>query len=114
VVGEGDGAADPLRALDDDDRQFVVRLVLAGGSLKELAAGYGVSYPTIRGRLDRLMGRLGAIVAGRPADPMADLLGELVEKGQIVPAAARGLLDLHRRLVAEATVAEKPPGDSDR
>ena len=34
--------------LEDEDRQFIKRLVLASGSLKQLAAEYGVSYPTIR------------------------------------------------------------------
>ena len=51
----------PSRWLDylgDEDLSFIKRLVLASGSLKELAAGYGISYPTVRLRLDRLIAKI--------------------------------------------------------
>jgi hypothetical protein len=44
--------------LTDEDLAFVKRLVLASGSLKEVAAGYGISYPTVRLRLDRLIAKI--------------------------------------------------------
>ena len=44
--------------LSDEDLAFIKRLVLASGSLKELAAGYGISYPTVRLRLDRLIAKI--------------------------------------------------------
>ena len=87
----------PIRLLSDDDLEFVQRFVLASGSLKDLAAEYGVSYPTIRARLDKLLERLKALVAGRPRDPMSELLADLIGRGEIVPAAARAILDFHRR-----------------
>jgi hypothetical protein len=102
-MGEGVMADDdrpvPLRRLTDDDLEFVQRLVLASGSLKDVAADYGVSYPTIRGRLDKLIDRLTALVAGRPPDPMADLLADLIGRGEVTAAAARAVLTLHRRLL---------------
>ena len=91
------GPQHPLLALSDTDQEFVLRLVLASGSLKELAQSYGVSYPTIRAKLDRLIERLQALTDGRPSDPMAERLAGLVEKGEIAPSAARALLELHRR-----------------
>jgi hypothetical protein len=87
----------PLEQLDAEEREFVLRLVLAGGSLKDVAAEYGVSYPTLRARLDRLIDRLRQLVAGRKPDPMADLLANLVERGEITGGAARRVLELHRR-----------------
>jgi len=45
-------------SLDDEDLAFVKRFILASGSLKELAGVYGVSYPTIRLRLDRLIEKI--------------------------------------------------------
>ena len=63
--------AHPLLSLTDDEREFVVQFVLRSGSLKDLAEHYGVSYPTLRGRLDRVIEHLREAVAGRPADPMA-------------------------------------------
>ena len=38
--------------LDDEDMTFIKRFLLASGSMKEVAAQYGVSYPTVRLRLD--------------------------------------------------------------
>src|SRR5438067_8370064 len=87
----------PLRDLGDDDLEFVQRLVLASGSLKDVAAEYGVSYPTIRGRLDKLIDRLRSLVAGRPPDPMADLLADLIARGEIAASAAKAVLNLHRK-----------------
>jgi len=44
-----------LAGLSDEDVSFVKRFVLASGSLKELAKAYGITYPTVRIRLDRLI-----------------------------------------------------------
>jgi hypothetical protein len=44
--------------LSDEDLAFIKRLVLASGSLKAVAAGYGISYPTVRLRLDRLIAKI--------------------------------------------------------
>ncbi len=94
-------AAHPLALLDGDDLEFVLRFVRASGSLKELAEGYQVSYPTIRARLDRLISRVNDLAAGRRPDRMAALLGDLVEQGELLASAAKKVLRLHRDLVAE-------------
>jgi len=44
--------------LNDEDLAFVKRFLLASGSLKDLASLYGISYPTVRLRLDRLIERI--------------------------------------------------------
>jgi hypothetical protein len=90
--------------LSDDDLEFVQRFVLASGSLKELAQGYGVSYPTIRARLDKLLERLQALVAGRKPDPMADLLAGLVARGELTPGAGRAVLKLHREVLEKKEI----------
>ena len=41
--------------MSDEDLAFLKRFVLASGSLKALAEAYGISYPTVRLRLDRLI-----------------------------------------------------------
>ena len=45
-----------LEYMSEEDLAFIKRFVLASGSLKDVAAGYGISYPTVRLRLDRLKG----------------------------------------------------------
>lgn len=41
--------------LEEEDLEFIRKFILASGSLKEIAKEYGVSYPTIRLRLDKLI-----------------------------------------------------------
>ena len=76
-----------------------MRLILASGSLKELARVYGVSYPTIRGRLDRVIERLRRLLDERPEDPISGLLADLVERGEMTVSAARSVRELHRSLI---------------
>ncbi len=87
----------PLLSLGGEDLDLMLKLALASGSLKELAEQYGVSYPTIRIRLDRMIDRLRAAVSARPVDPMADLLATMVEKGELTPRSARAVLEMHRK-----------------
>lgn len=47
-----------LARLSDDDQQFVLSFILSSGSLKQMARLYGVSYPTVRNRLDDLISLL--------------------------------------------------------
>jgi len=48
-----------IENLSDEDLAFV----LASGSLKNIAKQYGVTYPTIRLRLDRLIAKIEVIEA---------------------------------------------------
>ena len=50
-----------LAYMSEEDLAFIKRFVLASGSLKDVAAGYGISYPTVRLRLDRLIARIRII-----------------------------------------------------
>ena len=47
-----------LESLDDEDISFIKKFILCSGSLKEIAREYGVSYPTVRLRLDRLIDKI--------------------------------------------------------
>ncbi len=80
---------------------MITNLVLCNSSLKDLGASYGVSYPTIRARFDRLIERLRAAVEERPRDPMGELLARLVERGDLTVGAARSIRDLARTLQDE-------------
>ena len=51
----GDFELPVLTRLSEEDQDFIVRLIEASGSLKKLAGLYGISYPTIRNRLDALI-----------------------------------------------------------
>ena len=45
-------------ALEQEDVAFLKNFVVKSGSLKEIARLYGVSYPTVRLRLDRLIQKI--------------------------------------------------------
>lgn len=47
-----------MAGLEEEDVAFIRRFVLASGSLKEVAGVYGVTYPTVRLRLDRLIQKI--------------------------------------------------------
>ncbi len=49
---------DWMSELEEEDLSFIKRFLLSSGSLKEMASQYGVSYPTVRLRLDRLIQRI--------------------------------------------------------
>lgn len=44
--------------LDDEDVAFIKRFLMASGSLKSIAKAYGVTYPTVRLKLDRLIQKI--------------------------------------------------------
>jgi hypothetical protein len=92
----------PLLRLEEDDLDFVVQFMLVSGSLKDMAQLYGVSYPTIRASLDRVIANLRQSMNGNPPDAMTTLLAELVERGQMEPALARKIRAAHRDAIDRA------------
>ena len=83
-------------SLDDDDLQLIRRFVLASGSLKELAEDYGVSYPTIRLRIDAVIERMKVLDRNSADDVLEAKLRLLVAEGAVAPKVAKELLGLHR------------------
>lgn len=57
---EGSFGLPVLAALPVEDQEFIVAFVSASGSLKEMARLLGVSYPTVRNRLDEIIARVSA------------------------------------------------------
>jgi hypothetical protein len=88
-----------LAHLEDEDYRFIKRFLLASGSLKELAESYGVSYPTIRLRLDRLLDRVKALDEDPPTDAFDARIRSMVADGTMETALARELLRVHRSVI---------------
>ena len=57
-----------MAGLEEEDVAFIKRFILASGSLKEVAGQYGVTYPTVRLRLDRLIQKI-RLTEDTAADP---------------------------------------------
>lgn len=49
---------DWMSGLEDEDVNFIKKFLLSSGSLKEIAKLYGVTYPTVRLRLDKLIQKI--------------------------------------------------------
>ena len=79
--------------LDAEDVAFLRRFVLASGSLKETAAAYGISYPTVRLRLDRLIAKIRVVED-------ATIRGELERAARAAHADGRIDLETLKRLLA--------------
>jgi hypothetical protein len=62
---EGDFPLPVLSCLDVEDQAFAVSFIQSSGSLKEMAQKYGVSYPTMRNKLDALIEKLKALESSK-------------------------------------------------
>ena len=90
-----------LEALDEEDQTFLKRFVLSSGSLKALCDEYGVSYPTLRARLDRLIAKVQAADDPKIVDSFQRKLHVLVAEGKMSAALARELWKAHRAAAEE-------------
>ena len=57
-----------MAGLEEEEVAFIRKFILASGSLKEVAGQYGVTYPTVRLRLDRLIQKI-KLTENTAADP---------------------------------------------
>ena len=82
--------------LDDEDVSFIKRFVLASGSLKEIASEYGVSYPTVRLRLDRLIQKI-QMNEDTAEDPFVSLVKRLALKDKMDLDTAKVLIAAYKK-----------------
>ena len=81
-VGEAGNFEPPaLAKLTFDDQVFVSAFVRCHGSIREMEQYFGVSYPTIKSRLNRIAQQL-EFVKIEPATDRAEILSKL-ERGEI-------------------------------
>ncbi|MEF2795794.1 MAG: DUF2089 family protein [Hydrogeniiclostridium sp.] len=87
---------DWMAELDWEDVSFIRNFVLASGSLKEIAQEYGVTYPTVRLRLDRLIQKI-RLSGDRAADPYIALVKRLALDEKLDFDTAKLLIAEYRR-----------------
>lgn len=86
-----------MAGLEEDDAAFIKKFVLASGSLKEMAGLYGVSYPTVRLRLDRLIQKI-QLSEKAEADPYVVLVKRLAVDDRLDFDTAKLLLSEYRKM----------------
>ncbi len=89
-----------LTEMSEEDLHFIRRFVLASGSLKELAGQYGISYPTVRGRLDRLIAKIRFLEDKKETSAFHRDVKLLVLEGRLDVAAAKKLIGSYEKSIS--------------
>ena len=82
--------------LEEEDVTFIKRFVLSSGSLKEMAGEYGVTYPTVRLRLDRLIQKI-KISDEVDQEPYVALIKRLALNDKLDSDTAKLLIQEYRK-----------------
>ena len=90
IAIEGSFELPVLAQLPMDDQVFIAAFVRSHGSIKEMERLFGVSYPTIKNRLNRLSQALdlGMGIEDEPAAPSRTAILDRLERGDITPQEA--------------------------
>ena len=88
-----DTMPDWIAGLSDEDVQFIKRLLLASGSLKELAQQYGITYPTLRLRLNRLIEKVKILDSEKPKTNFHKTVRLMVADGKLDITTAKKLIN---------------------
>jgi hypothetical protein len=81
IAIEGEFTLPELARLSLEDRVFVTAFLRSHGSIKEMEQVFGVSYPTIKARLNRIAGQL-EFIDTNPSPSRAEVL-ERLKSGEI-------------------------------
>src|SRR5438128_669644 len=93
VAIEGPFTLPPLAQLPAEDQIFVAAFVRSHGSIKQMEKYFGVSYPTIKNRLNRIGGQLSFVEIeqepdGDPKPPARSEILSRLSRGEITVAQA--------------------------
>ena len=86
-----------MSELEEEDTVFIKKFIIASGSLKEVAAQYGVTYPTVRLRLDRLIQKI-KLTEDTAADPYIATIKRLVVSERLDFDTAKLLISEYKKI----------------
>lgn len=87
-----------MKNLDDEDMIFIKRFLLASGSLKEVAKLYGVTYPTVRVRLNKLIDKIKLSEDKEDNDEFVELIKRYVIDEDIEFDVAKNLITEYKKI----------------
>ncbi len=89
ITIEGDFDLPPLARLRYEDQVFVSAFVRSHGSIKDMEKAFGISYPTVKNRLNRIIEQLPLVeVIETPSQPAGDDVLGMLERGEITAEQA--------------------------
>ena len=86
-----------MAELEEEDVAFLKNFLLCSGSLKEIAGLYGVTYPTVRLRLDRLIQKI-RLGEETEQEPYIALIKCLAVDDKLDVDAAKILINEYKKL----------------
>ncbi len=92
---------DWMAGLEEEDTAFIRNFILSSGSLKEVAALYSVTYPTVRLRLDRLIQKI-KLSEDQAMDPYVALVKRLAVNDKLDFDTAKLLIQAYKKQKEEA------------
>jgi len=81
IAVEGDFELPPLARLTMEDQVFVTAFVRCHGSIKEMERLFGISYPTVKNRLNLIAGQLEFVDINPPSS--RDEILTMLDEGEI-------------------------------
>ena len=78
----------PISLLTREEQDFILSFILSGGNLKALGDKIGLTYPTLRLRLDKIISRLESMQQVVSAEQILDK----IDKGELKPEEGIQLL----------------------
>lgn len=85
-----------MEEFETSEVNFIKEFILAGGSLKKVAIKYGVTYPTVRLRLDKLINKTKSQENGQTTQFMK-LIVELSLTDRIDAGTAEILINAYKK-----------------
>ena len=92
IAIEGPFELPPIARLGADDQVFLAAFVHCHGSIKRMEDWFGVSYPTIKNRLNRLAARLAFAEVEPPVPSGGDGILRRLERGDLTVSEAERAL----------------------
>jgi hypothetical protein len=81
IAIEGSFSLPPLANLSAEDQVFVMAFIRCNGSIKDMEQMFGISYPTVKNRINRIAQQLEFVEIVK-VSPQEEVLDEL-ERGEI-------------------------------
>ena len=91
---DGEFELPPLARLRYEDQVFVAEFIRSHGSIKDMEKAFGISYPTVKNRLNRIAAQLQLVevtVETQPVEPAENPLA-LLERGEITADEAAEMM----------------------
>ena len=85
-----------MLALEEEDAAFLKNFLMKSGSLKDIAKLYGVSYPTVRLRLDKLIQKV-TLSEQKEEEPFLAFIKGLAVDARIDLETAKMIMEKYKK-----------------